>query len=535
MVNRIVNVVGWVGTALVFGAVAIRFLRPEWNQYATYGAWVGLVCVLVYMLGQWRDVKSVYGSRQARYGTLSLVSVVAVLGILIAINYLATQRNMRWDLTANQVYSLSDQTVRVLTELDAPVRLTVFDQEVNFDRFRSQLTEYEYHGRQLSVEYVDVDRQPGRARQADVQAYGTLLVEYEGRVERVTSASEQDITNAIIKAITGDERRVYFTQGHGEKDPTSSERTGYAAVAQALERDNYGVERLVLAQVADVPDDATVVVIAGPTNDFFPQEIDALERYLSTGGKLMVLLDPAEGAQTGDLPNLRELLRAWAIEVGDNVVVDASGIGQLFGTDASTPVAASYPGHPITERFNLMTGYPFARSVSPIPGGVDGRFAQTIVETGAQSWAETNLAGLLEDGRVALDLEEGDVPGPVSLAVAVSAPAPDGPPSAVPGDEADESDTDEPPPARETRLVAFGDSDFAANFGVGIQGNRDLFMNAVSWLAQQENLIAIRPREPEDRRITLTADQSQRIFLLSMVVIPGLIFGAGVYSWWRRR
>jgi ABC-type uncharacterized transport system involved in gliding motility auxiliary subunit len=532
MLNRIVGVIGWIGTALVFGAVGVRFLRPEWNQYATYGAWAGLVCVLVYMLGQWRDVKSAYQSRQARYGTLSFVSVAAVLGILVAVNYLSARQNKRWDLTANQVYSLSDQTVRILRELDRPVQITVFDQEVNFDRFRTRLTEYEYHSRNLVVEYVDMDRQPGRARQAQIQTYGTLVVEYDGRVERTTSTSEQDITNAIIKAITGDERRVYFTTGHGEKDPQSGDRTGYTAVAQALERDNYAVDRLVLAQTTEVPGDATVVVIAGPTVDFLPQEIDALSRYLDRGGKLMVLLDPPDGPAGGDLPNLRALLREWAIEVGDNVVVDASGIGQLFGTDASTPVAASYPAHPITERFNLLTAYPFARSVAPVPGGVDGRFAQTIVETGAQSWAETNLEGLLGDGRVALEPDQGDVPGPVSLAAAVSTSAP-----AAPAPPAHEEDDDgaEPPSPPQSRVVVFGDSDFAANFGVGIQGNRDLFLNAVNWLAEQENLIAIRPREPEDRRITLTADQSRRIFLLSLVVIPGFIFASGVYVWWRRR
>lgn len=529
MVNQLVSVIGWVGTALVFGAVAIRVFYPDWNQYATWGAWAGLVCVLVYMLGQWRDVKAAYGSRQARYGTLSLVSVVAVLGILIAVNYIATRQNKRWDLTANQVFSLSDQTVRVLRDLEAPLRLTVFDQEVNFERFRARLVEYEYHGRNLTVEYVDMDRAPGRARQADVQAYGTLLIEYEGRVERTTSTSEQDITNAIIKAITGEERRVYFTQGHGEKDTTSSEREGYNAIAGALGRDNYGVAPLVLAQTADVPEDATVVVVAGPAVDFLPQEIEALERYLARGGKLLTLVDPAEEPGGGDLPNLRGFLREWGIDVGDNVVVDASGIGQLFGTDASTPVAASYPSHPATERFNLMTAFPFARSVTPVPGGVDGRTAQTIVETGAQSWAETNLAGLLADGRVALETDQGDVAGPVSLAAAVSAPATDASAPEAPEDGA------APPPAPQSRLIAFGDSDFAANFGLGIQGNRDLFLNAVSWLAQQENLIAIRAREPEDRRITLTAAQSQQIFLLSLVVIPGLIFGAGVYTWWRRR
>lgn len=536
-VKRLVGIVGWVGTALVFGAVAVRVLRPAWNQYATYAAWAGLVCVLVYLLGQWEDIRDYYRRRQARYGTMSLVSIAAVLGILVAVNYLAVRQSKRWDLTANQIHSLSEQTIRVLRELDGPVQITVFDQETNFDRFRARLAEYEYHSRQIKVEYVDVDRQPGRARQADVRTYGTVLVEYGGRVERVTGSAEQDITNAIIKAVTGEPRKVYFTQGHGEKDPTASDRGGYSTVAQALERDNYGVERLVLAQTGEVPEDASVVIVAGPTVDFLPQEVEALARYLARGGKLLVLLDPPDRAGSGDLPNLRSLLREWAIEVGDNVVVDASGIGQLLGTDASTPVAASYPYHAMTERFNLMTAFPLARSVAPVEGGVNDRFAQRLVETSAQSWAETNLADLLAGRPVEFQPDRGDVRGPVSLAAAVAAPV-DAPAATGDGEARDGEDQQQPGgdrPRREARVAVFGDSDFAANFAVGIQGNRDLFLNAVSWLAQQENLIAIRPREPEDRRITLTAAQSQQILILSLVVVPGLIFGAGVYTWWRRR
>jgi hypothetical protein len=208
--------------------------------------------------------------------------------------------------------------------------------------------------------------------------------------------------------------------------------------------------------------------------------------------------------------------------------VDVSGMGQLLGTGPEVPVAAKYQPHPITDRFNLLTAYRLARSVAPATGGTTGKFPQTLVETSPNSWGETDLKSLNSGEPVSRDLEKGDKAGPVSLAAAVSAPATDVP---APPAGAKPEDTSKP----ETRIVAVGDSDFASNGWLGIQGNRDLFMNAVNWLAQQENLISIRPRDPEDRRITLTADQQERIFWLTVFIIPGLILLGGVHTWWRRR
>jgi ABC-type uncharacterized transport system involved in gliding motility auxiliary subunit len=540
MVKNIVSIIGWIGTALVFGAVVVRFVRPEWNQYASYAAMAGLACVLIYMAGQWRDVATFYQGRGARYGTLSIVSIVVFLGILVAVNYLATRQNKRWDFTANQVYSLSDQTVKLLQSLKEPVKFTVFDQQVNFDRFKDRMNEFTYHSKTVSVEYVDADREPSRAKAAGIQSYGTIVIDYQGRTERVTSTNEQDLTNALVKAVTGTTRKVYFTSGHGEKDTAASDRVGYSAISQGLTADNFGVERLVLAQQRAVPADATVVVIAGPLTDFLQPEIDALKEYLAKGGKVMALLDPPEKGQTGQ-PLLTAFLREWGMDVGNNIVLDTSGIGQLLGTDASVPVAAQYPSHAITDRFQLMTAYPVARSVAPVEGGVDGRTAQPLVQTSAQSWAEADIAAISSGGRVAFDASQGDKQGPITLGAAVSAPATAAPAPApgngqtADGKPADPSKPAEPERKPESRVVAIGDSDFAANAFLGIQGNRDFFMNAVNWLAQQENMIAIRPREPEDRRITLTADQQQRIMLLSIFIIPGLVFASGVYTWWKRR
>jgi ABC-type uncharacterized transport system involved in gliding motility auxiliary subunit len=538
MLKRILGLVGWLGVALVLAAVAISLLKPEWDRWRYGFAIAGLVCTLLYMLSQWREIVRGFSGREAKFGTLAVASGAIVLAILVALNYLASRQNKRWDLTAAKQFTLSDQTRKILAGLDRPVSIKVFSQPDDFQRFRDRLDEYQYASKQVSVEYVDAVKTPSRATQYQVQQLGTVVFEYDGRTERVTSDGEQELTNGLIKVVQGKQNKVYFVQGHGEKGTQGSDRDGYSAVAAALGTENYTVEQLVLAQQKDVPADASVLIVAGPETDFFPPEVEMLKRYLARGGKVFFLLDPPEKIDGPDLPNISALLKEWSIEIGTNVVVDVSGMGQLLGTGAETPVAAKYQTHPITDRFNLLTAYRVARSVAPVSGSTSGKFAQTLVETSGASWAETDIKTLNSSGQVSRDLDKGDKAGPISLATAVSSPATAAPPAAEakpdaskPGEASKPDETAKP----ETRIVVFGDSDFAANSGLGIQGNRDLFLNTVNWLAQQENLISIRPRDPEDRRVTLTATQQNWIFRTTVFIIPGLILFAGIMSWSRRR
>ena len=552
MLNRIFGFLGWIGSTLVFAAVLAWLVSPEQESLRRTLALAGLACIVLYGAGHWREVGRSFGRRQTRYGALAGTSILLVVAIVVALNYVLARQNQRWDLTAGGQYSLSDQTRQVLDTLAAPVRILVFAREPDFPRFQDRLEGYAYRSSRVTIDYIDADRQPMLARQYDVQTYGTIVFEYEDRVERVDSDAEQDLTNALIKVVEGAQQTVYFLEGHGEKTHADSNRDGYSTVSAALELDNFEVDSLVLAQQGAIPDDATVVVAAGPQTDLLPGEIDALGAYLDRGGKLLLLLDPPV---TGDEPapeGLLGLVRAWGIEVGTDVVVDASGVGQLFGADASVPVAANYPFHPITERFNLLTAYPLARSVSAAAGRPDGRIAQSFIETGPQSWQEADIDSLVT-GQVELDEESGDRPGPVAIGMAVSAPAPapadapdgageageeddaaQGSPADAPDGESDPEGGDDPAPP-ETRLAVIGDSDFASNAVVGIQGNRDMFLNTVNWLAQQENLISIRAREPEDRRLTLTASAQRRIFWLSVLLLPAAILGVGVYTWMSRR
>ena len=225
--------------------------------------------------------------------------------------------------------------------------------------------------------------------------------------------------------------------------------------------------------------------------------------------------------------NLIALLKDWSVDVGNNAVLDP--MSQLRGAQADVPVAAQYPSHPITSTFRLLTAYPYSRSVKPLESPPAGRTATSFILSGRNSWAESDLKTLTTKGEASPDFDKGDVQGPISLAVAVSAPVEGAPPPPP-------ADGQEPNPNKpETRLVVVGDSDFATNSVAGIGGNRDMFLNMVNWLAQQENLISVRPRNPEDRRITLTAGQDRMIFWFTMVILPGLVFLAGIQTWWRRR
>ena len=529
--NKILSILSYVGMALVFGALATRIFKPEWNQYAVYASWGGLALVLLYTLGQWREIVAYFRRRNARYGAIASVSVVVVLGILVAVNYVSAKQNKRWDLTSNQLYSLSEQTVKLLKELKAPVKFVVFEADADVDRIRGRLNEYEYQSKQVTIEYIDPDKRPVPAKEYEIQSYGTIVVEHMGRRERVVvppgqAPPEQDLTSALVKVLNPTEKRVYFLAGHGEKDPTNTERTGYSAIIDALRQDNYQWERLIIAQTNAIPENATVLILAGPKTDLLEGEAELIRQYLSAKqGKLLVLLDPPDDfKKPAPLPRVEALIKEWGINPTPSVVVDVSGLTKI----ATIPVAAPpYPDHPITSRFQLITMFPVARAVTPLMNAGADRTAQAFIQTAARAWAEMNLASLDSPESLAPDPDKGDVTGPVTLAAAVAVPA-------KTDAAAQKKEGEEQRPA-ETRVAVIGDSDFIANGYLGIEGNRDLFLNTLNWLAQQESLIAIRPKESSDRRLTMTANHVMGVLWMSLLIVPALVIGAGVFAWWRRR
>jgi ABC-type uncharacterized transport system involved in gliding motility auxiliary subunit len=275
-----------------------------------------------------------------------------------------------------------------------------------------------------------------------------------------------------------------------------------------------------------VPKDCTVLVVGGPEKDLLPETTAAIRDFVKQGGKALVMV---EAELKEPYPNLVALLKEWNLEAGKDVVVDVSGMGQLFGFSELAPLAIEYPWHPITKDFRLPTLYGGARSVEAGKATAEGLTAQDLVKTSPQSWAESDL-GL----KGAIKFDEGkDRKGPISLAAVATVRAPAPAPTPTPSPAA--SPAPEEPKPKEGRVVAIGDADFASNALLGFQGNQDFFLNVVAWLAEDADLISIRPKEPENQALFLSRQVQQNIAWVALVILPALFVFAGVLTWWRRR
>ena len=506
-------------------------------------------------------LRAALARRSAREGANLGVTALLLLGALVGVNYVANRRNVSWDTTAGGQFSLAPQTIRILEELDRDLRLVVLDQPRAAGRTIELFERYADRSDRVSWEVIDQEADPARARpyQATAEAgipFGAVVVEGGGRQERVTAPQEQDITNAIVKLLKGETKKVYFTTGHQERSLEETGAGGLSAIRSRLEESNYEVAALGLLERVEegevrIPDDAAVVVIAGPRLDLLTAEAAALAAHVRAGGKAMLLLDPPDPPGTADE---RRELTALAGEFGatpaGDVVIDASGVGQLFGFGVEVPLAASYGFHPITRGFaNAATVFPLAQSlIATAPEELPARVRLSeLVLSSDVSWGERD-PDELETGEV--NAGDDDRTGPLRLAYAVhvatdegddpvesagaDAPEPEG--LADETGEGPAAEGDDAPPSPEGRLVIVGDSDFIGNnLALAPLGNADLFLNMVNWLTEDEDLIAIRPRSAEDRRITMTAAQVRNVVLLSLVFLPGFFLIWGVTVWWSRR
>lgn len=531
--KRVADYAGAIGLGLLVAGLVLRVGQPERDRYWA-ACWIaGLALVAVAVVRSWPRLVTLWGRRSAQRGLNAAVLSLVVVGIAVAINYLANRHPARWDLTAARQYTLSDQTLKILSELDRDVSIVLLDDPISQQALaaRNVLELYDDASPRLDVEIVDPEADPTRTLAYQNPAepnitLGTVIVEVGERRERATAATEPEITNSIIRALQEERKTIYFTGGHQEKalDETSPQ-VGLSVIASRLRESTYETETLVIARsVVDgemrVPADADALVIAGPRSDFLPEEIEALDRYLRSGGKAVFLIDPeAQGATR----SLAELLAGLGVVLGNGVVVDRYSLPPV------SPVVRSYGRHPIVESFgNAMSVFPLVRSVTRAEGAPEGATIEELFSTlDAESWVETRIDELEARGAPAPDQTR----GPIDLAVAMTLP--------VDEDAEAEKDPDGDGGAGErahARIVVVGDSDFIANdLASAPVLNADLFLNMVNWVVRDEELISIRPREPEDRRIYLSPAQTSTIFLLSFLVIPGIVIVTGISVWWGRR
>jgi ABC-type uncharacterized transport system involved in gliding motility auxiliary subunit len=501
--NELGKLAAMLGAALLISGLVRYSVQNLWgfNLGLVIG---GAVLLVVGLVLNASGLTAFFTGRSGKLGTNTAVLTLAVVGILAIVNFLGYRHHKRFDFTSEQLYSLSDQTRKVVANLPKDVKVIKFDKRED-PALKDLMSEYKGAGRRISYEFVDPESKPEIAKQYKVAAFGETIVSAGDRQEKLESGktSEQELTNALLKVTRDSLKMVCFTEGHGERAMSGGGAEGFDTADKRLKNENYETKAISLASGTGVPAECAVLVVAGPKQPLLPPETAMIGKYLDGGGKVMFLLDPDTDPQVGDV------LKNYNIEVGNNTVLDVSAAGQMFGGGPLAPLVMSYGSHPITERLTRnMSIFPMARQVKINSGG--GVNAQTLLTTSEASWAESEIkAG------VSPEYNEGtDVKGPVTLGAAASKSL---------GDK------------KEARLVVIGDSDFATNRAINFQRNGDLFLNSINWLAQDEDLIAIRPKSATSRSVTMTESQQRIFFWFTVALLPLLVMGTGTYVWWKRR
>src|SRR5262245_55163137 len=506
--QEIYRLAGFVGVAMTLAGFFRYLILGIWVGEGFIGKLtpalliIGAVLVVVSAVFNFGEIIGFFRGRQGKLGANTVVLSLAVLGLVVVANYLGYRHHKRFDLTSEGLYSISDQTKKVVANLSKDVKVIYFNKEDN-QRFSNLMKNAKYAGPRFSFYRIDVAQRPEIARQYKARREGDIAVTAGDRNEIISDISEQAITNAILKVTRDNLKTVCFLEGHGEKSLSDTQSSGYSIVEKRLKDENYQLKTVMLAREQQVPSECAALV-AGPKQSVTPPETAMIGKYLDGGGKAMLLLD----SETN--PQLDDVLKSWNIESADNIVLDVSGVGQMFGAGPEYPVVAEYGSHTITKDFGrTMSVFPLARAIK-FTGGAGG--VTPLLTTSENSYAKEKITPGQQ-----IKFEPGkDQKGPLTIGAAAG--------KSVEG-------------KKEARLVVIGDSDFASNGVIRVQSfrNADLFLNSVNWLAEDEDLISIRPKSVTNRSVTMSESQQRTFLLLSAALMPLAVIGSGVYIWWKRR
>jgi ABC-type uncharacterized transport system involved in gliding motility auxiliary subunit len=505
------RVVGVLGLVLILSTVVTVFFGSP--QFIAAKLALGVGCVVAgFALGESGGLKRFFTGRALHFGALTALSAVLLVVVLGVVNYVAYKRPRSWDLTKDRIFTLQDDTVRTLRNLKTDVKaIAVYRMdEDGYAQAEQLLKRYAALSPRFTYEMVDPYRSPERAKTYGIVSGGPRIMLVAGAQKAPASfADEQGITNALVKVTRAGAHKIYFTSGHGEPEPTGQDPRAYGNLVKGLAAEGYEVDALSLLDKPEVPSDASAVMVAGARTGFLKAEVEALTRYLAQGGHLGVLLEPDLDA------GLDGLLKAYGVQADDNIVVDPSPAAQLLGSPVS-PIIRPAGGHAISgELGDTALVFPTTRSLVALTGAPVK--PTPLALTGQEAWGETDLKRLFQKGEA--ERNEGEKVGPLPVAMAAEKPA---------GDAKDRrSDA--------SRLVVAGDGDFCSNKYLQLGGNRDFAMNAISWLAQQEDRITIRPKSREASLVLLTDAQVQALKFLSVDVLPVGLLGLGLAVWMVRR
>jgi ABC-type uncharacterized transport system involved in gliding motility auxiliary subunit len=515
------------GLLLMVGGILTILIMDTTNWWNLSIVILGLIVLGMFVTANLAEVKEV-GKRRTTVARANLAVVaITILIIVGGLNYIVSRHPIRFDLTSNKFYSLADQTLDALQQLKQDVTVTFCTTSKQQDpsigsqiqRAQALLEEYSKHSTKFHLKVVDMDRNPTEAKRLGIHEYNTVVFEsgdnrkdvlqrdyltmsFTGRSRSYKFQGEEAFTAALLKMSDTTHLTFYFTLGHGERELNNPQIDGLNLFNDMLEKQNYTDKTLDISQTGKIPDDAAAVAVIGPTRPFQPAEVDALEKYLQEGGKLVLCLDPT--IKTG----LDPLLKEYGVKLGNDLVVDS--VQHNFMD--SREVIPNYLNHPIVEKLasdHINTLMPSSRSVQKADPTLKGVTQTVFMQTSGTGYGVTD--GKNHSYRKGLDTAP-----PVPLAIACEW---------VPADA----------PTKKTRLVVFGTSSFLANHYVAAGGDLDVGLNTFNWVSEQENKISIHPKEEDNRMLQFTNVTAHFIMYLTIFILPLIVLVTGTLVWYRRR
>jgi ABC-type uncharacterized transport system involved in gliding motility auxiliary subunit len=451
-------------------------------------------------------------ARQTKYAAYATTYILVVLAAVVVVNVLANRFNKSYDATSNKRYSLSDQTTKIVKGLKQDATIIYFNQSTRFREGRDLLDQYANLSSKVKVVYVDPDKNPQIAREAGIRNLGTAVVQIGTKKEEAKSMTEEGITGAFIRDLKGGTRTVCFVTGSGEHQIDNSDREGLSRFKDLLTKDNYQSKSISLLQTAEVPSDCTTLVVAGPTRNYEQPEVEAIKKYVENGGRALVMLDPplkAGRSEIADNDAFASTLESWGVTLNKDLILDLNPLGQIVGLGPQVALVTSYESQPIvSEMKGTATGFPLSRSLAV--KSTDKTGVEKLFDSSSSSLATTNLSS----DSVSVN-DPKNKKGPLTIAAA--------------GTYNTGKDNSQ------GRFVVVGSSSWVANGFINFNGNNDLALNTINWLSSDEDLISIRPKEQDDRRITMTRPQLSLVRAISQFLLPGIVVVLGIGIWWKRR
>lgn len=513
------GIIALLGLVALLAGLIIMLLVPEMKL----GAWgvlaLGIVLLVIAFVVNFRRVKGAVTGRRGRFGLGTGIMAAILIGIIILVNAISIGQYKRFDTSSLSQFTLTSQTIDVLEGLDSPVKAIGFvvdDPDIDYygigSYVSSLLNEYGNYCRELTISYIDPDEQPDQAKQYGVTEYQSVVFE-SGDSYKVVSPSqflivdssgnltgvqaEYTFTSAILEVTGVAQKKVYFLTGHGEASIDSN----YSLAGEGLREDLYLVDTLNLMTSPAIPDDCAVLIIAAPQSNLTDDELDIINSYLNGGGQMLIMTNP------GSPSSLGELVAPWGVAIDEGTIIDLASSVSPYQDMPLVPEDRNY--------FLLPSVYfPGATAIVALESVPDTVAMTALAYTDASSWLDKDFTA---DEEAVFDSETEQM-GALAIGVLIMGVPPDD----LTGEKV-------------TRLVIIGDSDFASDEHFESANNGDLFLNSVSWLAEETSLISIRQNVQPFRRLVVTTGQESFITYSSIGLLPLLVLLAGVAVWWWRR